>query len=180
MSFRKYRNRINRFISERRLPTDLKRLPGRDQHSEPEQGRSNRRRAEPLFQRERTQPPRLCGPGRDRCRLVEALRGRSRLPFAQARRSLLHRADLREPVRRRGRRRLYPAMVAAPQERRVSLTPPGPVRGNRAGSLLPLKDRPPRRRRSGEILIDLVELVAVQRAMTWLLAIWGIRDPRDR
>ena len=32
----------------------------------------------------------------------------------------LQRADLREPVRRRGWRRLHPALVAAAQERRVS------------------------------------------------------------
>ena len=39
----------------------------------------------------------------------------------KARRSLLQRADLREPVRRRGRRRLHSALVAAAEERRVRL-----------------------------------------------------------
>lgn len=36
---------------------------------------------------------------RDRCGMVEALRGRSRLPLAQARRPLVQLADLRQPVR---------------------------------------------------------------------------------
>ena len=81
------------------------------------------------LQRQSSKPPNLRRPSRDRCRLVEALRGRSRLPFAQARRPLLQRADLREPVRRRGRRRLHPAVVAAAEERRVTLGfPSRPVR----------------------------------------------------
>ena len=91
---------------------------------------SNRR------QRQSSEPPRLRGPGRDRRRLVEALRGRPRLPLAQARRSLLQRADLRQPVRRRRWRRLHPAVVAAAEERRLSLAPPSPARTNRAGLLL--------------------------------------------
>jgi len=126
VSFRKCRYRINRFISERRLPTDLKRFPGRDRHPQPAgQRRPHRRGIQPL-QRQSSKPPSLCWPGRDRRRLVEALRGRSRLSLAQARRSLLQRSDLREPVRRRGRRRLHPAVVAAPQERRVSSLPTAP------------------------------------------------------
>ena len=55
-------------------------------------------RDQPL-QRQRSQPPGLRGPGRDRGRLVEALRRGPRLPLAQARRSVLQRADLRQPVR---------------------------------------------------------------------------------
>ena len=80
-----------------------------------------------------SEPPRLRGPRRDRRRLVEALGGRSRLPLAQARRSLLQRADLRQPVRRRGWRRLHPAVVAAAEERRVRLAPTKPRPNNRAG-----------------------------------------------
>ena len=45
----------------------------------------------------------------------------------------LQRADLREPVRRRGRRRLHPALVAAAQERRVSQPPAKPRPSYRAG-----------------------------------------------
>ena len=89
--------------------------------------------SQPL-QRQRSEPPDLRRPGRDRRRLVEALRGRPRLPLAQARRSLLQRADLREPVRRRGRRRLHPAVVAAAARtasKRSVRKPPRPVR--RAG-----------------------------------------------
>ena len=44
-------------------------------------------RDQPL-QRQRSQPPRLCGPGRDRGRLVEALQRGPRLSLAQARRSV--------------------------------------------------------------------------------------------
>ena len=77
-------------------------------------------RDQPL-QRQRPQPPRLRGPGRDRGRLVEALQRGPRLSLAQARRSVLQRADLREPVRRRGRRRLHPHLVAPAQaQRRLS------------------------------------------------------------
>ena len=91
------------------------------------------------LQRERSQPPHLCGPGRDRGRLVEALRGGPRLPLAQARRPLLQRADLREPVRRRGRRRLHPDLVAAAQERRISLASPSPARERSGGALSRLR-----------------------------------------
>ena len=65
--------------------------------------------------------PRSAPPGRS------ARRG-PRLPLGQARRSLLQPADLREPVRRRRRRRLLPDLVPAAQERRVSSVrqaPPG-------------------------------------------------------
>jgi hypothetical protein len=69
----------------------------------------------------RPQPPGLCRSRRDRGRLVEALQRGPRLPLAQARRSELHRAHLRQPVRRRGWRGLHPHLVAQPQEeRRVS------------------------------------------------------------
>ena len=37
-------------------------------------------------------------------------------------------AHLRQPVRRRGWRRLHPAVVAAAEERRVRLAPPSPAR----------------------------------------------------
>jgi len=45
------------------------------------------------------QPSRLCRPGRDRRRLGQALQRRPRLSGPQARRSELHRPDLRQPVR---------------------------------------------------------------------------------
>ena len=48
---------------------------------------------------------------RDRCRLVQALRRGPRLPRAQARRSELQRSDLRQPLRRRGRRYLLADLV---------------------------------------------------------------------
>jgi len=54
----------------------------------------------------------------------------------QARRSLLHGAILREPVRRRGWRRLHPAVVAAAQERRVTLAPKAASSGPPGGASL--------------------------------------------
>src|SRR2546421_246838 len=56
------------------------------------------------------------------------LEGRPGLSLGQARRSVVQCTDLREPVRGRGRRRLHPALVAAAQERRVTLAPPSPAR----------------------------------------------------
>ena len=50
-------------------------------------------------ERQRSEPPHLRRPRRDRGRLVQALRRRPRLPIAQARRSLVQRTDLRELVR---------------------------------------------------------------------------------
>ena len=89
-------------------------------------------RDQPL-QRQRPQPPGLRGPGRDRGRLVEALQRGPRLSLAQARRSELQRADLRQPLRRRGRRGLHPHLVAPQQaQRRLSRpcnAPPGPRAG---------------------------------------------------
>ena len=74
--------------------------------------------------RQRPQPPRLRRPRRDRRRLVEALERGPRLPEPQARRSELHRSDLRQPLRRhrrRGRGGYSPHLVARPPaERRLS------------------------------------------------------------
>jgi len=76
----------------------------------------------------------------------------ARLPLAQARRSELQCTDLRQPVRRRGRRGLHPDLVAQPQEeRRVSRSPPGPARSAGRGFLhakaqygtIPNNGRPP-------------------------------------
>ena len=74
------------------------------------------------------------GRGGDRGRLVEALQRGPRLPFGQAGRSFVQRADLRQPLRRRGRRRFHPHLVSRPPaERRLSRTyptaPPGPPGG---------------------------------------------------
>ena len=86
--------------------------PGRDRHPEPpDQGRPHRSRSQRL-QRQSPQPPGLCRPRRDRGRLVEALQRGPRLSLAQAGRSQLQRADLRQPLRRRGRRDLHPDLVA--------------------------------------------------------------------
>ena len=72
-------------------------------------------------QRQRPQPSRVRRPGRDRGRLVQALKRGSRLPLGQAGRSELQRADLRQPLRRRGRRGLHPYLVARSQaQRRLS------------------------------------------------------------
>jgi hypothetical protein len=58
---------------------------------------------------------------RDRGRLVEALQPGPRLPLGQAGRSFVQRSDLRQPLRRRGRRRLQPHLVPRPPaERRLS------------------------------------------------------------
>jgi hypothetical protein len=57
----------------------------------------------------------------DRGRLVEALQRGPRLPLGQAGRSFVQRSDLRQPLRRRGRRRLHPHLVPRPPaERRLS------------------------------------------------------------
>ena len=53
-------------------------------------------------------------PRRDRGRLVEALQRRPRLPLGQAGRPLVQRADLRQPLRGRGRRGLQPDLVPRP------------------------------------------------------------------
>ena len=99
------------------------RVPGRDRHPQrPDQGRPHRPRDQPR-QRQRPQPSRLRRPGRDRGRLVQALKRGPRLPLGQAGRSQLQRADLRKPLRRRGRRGLHPHLVARPQaQRRLSRT----------------------------------------------------------
>jgi hypothetical protein len=83
-----------------------------------------------------SQPPRLCWPGRDRRRLVQALQRGPRLFGPQARRSELHRPDLRQPLRRRGRRGLQPHLVPPqrPPERLTRLQ--CPVRLVRAGHSL--------------------------------------------
>ena len=52
-------------------------------------------------QRQRPQPSGLCRPRGDRGRLVEALQRGPRLSLGQARRSELHRSDLRQPLRGR-------------------------------------------------------------------------------
>jgi hypothetical protein len=50
-------------------------------------------------QRQRAEPSGLCRPRRDWRRVVEALQRGPRLSLGQARRSELHHADLRQPVR---------------------------------------------------------------------------------
>ncbi len=72
------------------------------------------------------------------CLLGEALRRGPRLPLGQAGRSFVHRADLRQPLRRRGRRRLHPHLVAASQaQRQLSRTRlNAPARRPRAGHFL--------------------------------------------
>ncbi len=62
---------------------------------------------------------------RDRRRLVEALQRGPRLSGPQARRSELHGPDLRQPLRRRGRRRLQPDLVPPewPPQRRLTRSP---------------------------------------------------------
>ena len=113
-------------------------IPGRDRHPErPDQGRPHRPRDQP-GQRQRPQPSGLCRPRRDRRRLVEALQRGPRLSLGQAGRSELQRSDLRQPLRRRGRRDLHPDLVPQPQaQRRLSRTcnaPPGPPGGAFASS----------------------------------------------
>ena len=123
----------------------------------PGQERPHRPRSQPL-RREQPQPPRLCRPGRDRRRLGQALQRRPRLSGPQARRSELHRPDLRQPLRRRGRRGLQPDLVPPqrPPQRLTRLQ--CPVRPVRAGHRLSRSPRPPsarstqRARREGAIL----------------------------
>ena len=62
-----------------------------------------------------------CRPRRDRRRLVQDLQRGPRLSGSQARRSELQRSDLRQPLRRRGRRGLQPHLVPPePPQRRLS------------------------------------------------------------
>jgi uncharacterized protein (DUF736 family) len=83
----------------------------------------------PGHRRERPQPPRLCRPRRNRRRLGKAVQRGPRLSGPQARRSEIHRPDLRQPLRRRGRRGLQPHLVTPdPPQRRVKRernAPPG-------------------------------------------------------
>ena len=110
-------------------------------------------RGQPV-QRQCPQPSGLRGPGRDRGGLVEALQRGSRLSLAQARRPELQRADLRQPLQRRGRRGLHPDLVAPQQaQRRLSRTssfnaPPGPPGGAFACPLTLAGLSPGRRGRS--------------------------------
>jgi hypothetical protein len=84
----------HRFLQEVR-----QRVPGRDRHPQrPGQRRPHRSGDQP-DQRQRAKPSGLCRPRRDRRRVVEALQRGPRLPLGQARRSELHHADLRQPLR---------------------------------------------------------------------------------
>ena len=61
--------------------------------------------------------------------MVQALKRGPRLPLGQAGRPELQRADLRQPLRRRGQRGLHPHLVARPQaQRRLSRTRQSPAR----------------------------------------------------
>jgi hypothetical protein len=72
--------------------------------------------------------------------------------LAEAGRSFVQRADLREPVRRRGRRKLHPHLVAQPQvERRMSKTSPNrPARIPGGAFVLPLCAEPLKNCRCGK------------------------------
>ena len=84
----------------------------------------------------------------------QALKRGPRLPLGQAGRPELQRADLRQPLRRRGRRGLHPHLVARPQaQRRLSRPSRDASPGPPGGACLPNSQRSarhaPRKRASG-------------------------------
>ena len=81
--------------------------------------------AEPASENENAPSHRVfVGRGRDRRRLAQDQQGRPRLPLDQARRSQLHRPDLRQPVRRRRWQDLQLDLVTRPHlERQLTQAP---------------------------------------------------------
>ncbi len=126
MSFRKCRYRINRFISERRLPTDLKRY--RRQRPHPH------RRLQGPPQPDRPRLPRRPGLPHHR---RQRRRGRRRLEPGLQRRRALHLRQTRRPELQRPDHR---SAVAEPDGRglRPDLEPP------EAGRLIPATQEPRR------------------------------------
>ena len=114
------------------LEERLERVHRRHRHPQrPGQERTHRPRPA-RHRRERSQPPGPGRPRRDRRRLVQALQRGPRLSGPQARRSELQRPDLRQPLRRRGRRYLLADLVP-PERAARRLRPPRKAPAGRSG-----------------------------------------------